>query len=320
MNPQNKSKTFTAIVAILILFIGFVIGGFLVIKTKAGTASISQQINYLLGKQNLTEAEKKQLDSDNDGLKDWEETIYKTDPNNPDTDGDGYLDGEEVASGYDPTIKAPNDALPGTDTSKARPLPKNLTKALSIKLSEEIVNGKIKSFNQEGQPLNAAELEKETGLNEAINEAVTQQLDEFVLPSISDNEIKISPKTGKEETMNYLTAVSEAVGKISSAQESETEFLANAVENDDFSRLEENRQVYWEGYQKLKEVSVPQDLISFHKGILGVLWVTNNIYLAIKNINQDPLKATIALMQYPKIDQETNELILQVLEQVKNYN
>jgi hypothetical protein len=41
-------------------------------------------------------------DSDNDGLLDWEEAYYGTDPFNPDTDGDGFLDGEEVMGGYDP--------------------------------------------------------------------------------------------------------------------------------------------------------------------------------------------------------------------------
>lgn len=43
-------------------------------------------------------------DSDLDGLSDDDETIYKTDINNPDTDGDGYFDGEEVQNGYDPAI------------------------------------------------------------------------------------------------------------------------------------------------------------------------------------------------------------------------
>lgn len=35
-------------------------------------------------------------DSDGDGLKDWEELLWKTDPNNPDTDGDGIPDGEAI--------------------------------------------------------------------------------------------------------------------------------------------------------------------------------------------------------------------------------
>ncbi|MBQ7667529.1 MAG: OmpA family protein [Kiritimatiellae bacterium] len=42
-------------------------------------------------------ADPRSLDSDGDGLSDWDEiNVYHTDPNNPDTDGDGLRDGEEV--------------------------------------------------------------------------------------------------------------------------------------------------------------------------------------------------------------------------------
>ena len=50
-------------------------------------------------------------DSDNDGLKDWEEALWKTDPHNPDTDGDGTPDGQEVKEGRNPVIPGPNDSL-----------------------------------------------------------------------------------------------------------------------------------------------------------------------------------------------------------------
>lgn len=66
-------------------------------------------------------------DSDEDGLKDWEEALWETDANNPDTDGDGTEDGEEIKLGRNPKIKGPNDELSdeekravsetGTDTS-----------------------------------------------------------------------------------------------------------------------------------------------------------------------------------------------------------
>jgi hypothetical protein len=45
-----------------------------------------------------------ELDTDADGLSDYIENYYGTDPNNPDTDGDGYKDGEEVENGYDPLV------------------------------------------------------------------------------------------------------------------------------------------------------------------------------------------------------------------------
>lgn len=46
------------------------------------------------------------IDSDNDGLSDFEEiNKYGTDPNNPDTDGDGIKDGDEIKLGTNPMIK-----------------------------------------------------------------------------------------------------------------------------------------------------------------------------------------------------------------------
>lgn len=44
----------------------------------------------------------KNKDSDQDGLSDYWEQKFGTDPANPDTDGDGFKDGREVDQGYDP--------------------------------------------------------------------------------------------------------------------------------------------------------------------------------------------------------------------------
>jgi len=51
-------------------------------------------------------------DSDGDGLKDWEELLWGTDPRNPDTDSDGTSDGDEVKMGRDPLKPGPDDAFP----------------------------------------------------------------------------------------------------------------------------------------------------------------------------------------------------------------
>ncbi|TVZ40611.1 YD repeat-containing protein [Alteromonadaceae bacterium 2753L.S.0a.02] len=47
------------------------------------------------------------FDSDNDGLSNLDEYIYKTDPWSSDTDGDGVSDGAEVAAGTDPKVNIP---------------------------------------------------------------------------------------------------------------------------------------------------------------------------------------------------------------------
>jgi eukaryotic-like serine/threonine-protein kinase len=58
-----------------------------------------------------------EIDSDSDGLSDYQEAILGTDPNNPDTDGDGLSDGDEVfVYGTDPRKwDTDGDLLPDGD-------------------------------------------------------------------------------------------------------------------------------------------------------------------------------------------------------------
>lgn len=63
------------------------------------------------------------VDTDEDGLKDWEEVIYGTDPYNPDTDGDEISDGDEIAQGsnpLDPDSQDPEDLDALREAARAR--------------------------------------------------------------------------------------------------------------------------------------------------------------------------------------------------------
>ena len=57
------------------------------------------------------------VDSDNDGLFDWQEVFYGTDPKNPDTDQDGILDGEEIKEKRNPLKKGDDSLVQSFDTS-----------------------------------------------------------------------------------------------------------------------------------------------------------------------------------------------------------
>ena len=56
-------------------------------------------------------------DSDNDGLKDWEEILLGTDPRNSDTDGDETTDGKEADLGRNPLVKGPKDSTKITSSN-----------------------------------------------------------------------------------------------------------------------------------------------------------------------------------------------------------
>ena len=56
--------------------------------TSGNESTFSNEVTYDLS----------QIDTDGDGLDDWDEiTVYKTDPNLADTDGDGLNDGDEIS-------------------------------------------------------------------------------------------------------------------------------------------------------------------------------------------------------------------------------
>lgn len=87
-----------------------------------------------ISQENKTFSDKSDIDKD--GLLDYEEVIYGTDPLNPDTDGDGFLDGEEIASKRNPLIPGPNDELI-----------KNLTQRVSELTLAGLAEGSLKPDN-----------------------------------------------------------------------------------------------------------------------------------------------------------------------------
>jgi len=75
-------------------------------------------------------------------LKDWEENLWGTDPNNPDTDGDGTSDGKEVSEGRNPLIAGPNDLIKDTIKNNNNNNYQNLNE--TEKLSRDFFNGYLK--------------------------------------------------------------------------------------------------------------------------------------------------------------------------------
>jgi hypothetical protein len=82
-----------------VLFAAFLVAcsaiGFALLTAHVTTPEVSSDPETLVA----TTPTKAALDSDGDGVPDWQEVLWRTDPNNPDTDGNGISDAEEIASG-----------------------------------------------------------------------------------------------------------------------------------------------------------------------------------------------------------------------------
>lgn len=320
MKPRKTHKKFSVIAGIFVLLVGAIIGGYLVLESKSGSASISQQINQILGqgKEKINacspDPADKNKDSDNDGLKDWEEIVWKTEPCKPDTDEDGYLDGEEVSSGYHPAKSAPSDELPDQNPASPRPLPNNLTRALSQELAKKILQGEIEPLETDtlGMSSNASE-NSYAAVRTAIQETVSKSLEEFSLAEIDDEEIKIqsdnSPAAVEMYSRQIVSAINSQAEKTKIDQgakfESEIQIFGAAVNDNDFDEIDKNIVFYRGIYQDIKQISVPSDFKDIHKEQLGIFWAMANIYQAIRQINADPIKASLALEKYKTVYEAT---------------
>ncbi|OGZ35265.1 MAG: hypothetical protein A3A94_01460 [Candidatus Portnoybacteria bacterium RIFCSPLOWO2_01_FULL_43_11] len=310
---QKNPKKILVLLTFLILAIGIIIGGFLVLKSKidqSGAPSKNISLNSL-------------KDSDEDGLLDWEEAIYKTNPNNPDTDGDGYFDGEEIASGYDPLKPAPNDKS-SDKAMEPRPAPgvlsrdTNLTKVLVQDIVSGMMAGAINPLVSEN---GAADIDSasQANLDEFLTNALADS-SQVLIPEIKDEELKISSDNSEEAVKNYLTKYSEIILKYLDAPEfktTEMEDTLHALETRNFSQINKRINAYKLTYEELKNTPVPLNALEIHKLELQILLISINTFEAVKNVDEDPLKAVLAVQNHPITIDLAKEIAIKADELVK---
>ena len=331
MKPLKSFKKINIFAVIFLLLIGVTIGGYLVLKSKIGTASISEQLSQILEQSKKAvdscqpNPDDKNKDSDNDGLMDWQETTWQTNPCQPDTDQDGYLDGEEVASGYNPTIPAPNDELPDQDQTKPRSLPENLTMALAKSLREKIIDQGMESI---AGPLDTYQINTPNRIvNTAVQQVISQAMEEFSLPNIPDEQIIIYSD-------NSITAIQSYAGKIvqvieewefktsidrGELFESESDMFYQAIQTKDFTEIDKQIEFYQGATDGFKQIPVPANFKDIHKEQIGIFQVTANIFKAIKQIDQDPLKTNLALEQYKRVSDLLGQMSLKLADKLDQY-
>lgn len=296
------NKNINRVAIPLVLIVGVFIGGVVVLRTKGIGAAILSEGKKVF----VSVADDPEADPDNDGLKNWQEKIYKTDARNSDTDGDGYLDGEEIGSGYDPAIPSPNDALEGTNTSQPRPLPKNLTTYLAQILTQKISSGEIApaTGDQLNNPSDPNLPANQEILQEALNQISVKAKRDFALPEISDNEIIISQSpTNYEEIGAYITAMSQALipdESVAGFKQSEVEIIKDAIENKDTGKVELLLTSLRKSLENLKRVTAPKDFADIHKQQISILALNAKILEAVKNFQDDPAGAAAAVQVYPQ--------------------
>lgn len=282
-------------------------------------------------------AENENKDSDNDGLRDWEEELFHTDPYNPDTDGDGYLDGEEVDSGHNPLVKSPGDKL----TFYPLPLGDNYNITNKV-LSDDIIDSILDSyFYQKGQYVSDNEIDspetfsalvKQSTIQEMLRRAIGEnyetilekagktvsQIPDLFNIEISDADIKISEDNSSEAIKLYLSQITSFIASEAFfLQEQNLNALQSALQNRDFSQADKIIKINEANIESFKEIVVPSSGKEIHKQILKFSILLRNIYVSLRDVFNDPLKAYVAAQKLEDFSDSWDKLMQEIINLAK---
>jgi hypothetical protein len=283
------SKKFTYVI---LSFIGISILFFIVSTLFFGkTSFLSKKNGNELAAQKVNMNQLLQKDSDGDGLMDWEEGLWGTDPHNTKTFND-TPDAEYVKSKRE-ALQTPGGS--GLDTS-------SLTE--TDKFAQQFF-ASLAALKQSGQ------FDKNTiqNMSSALGEAIANPT---LIDAYSEQDIKtnLSDTSTTQESYylkigslfeNYKNkGVGDELDIVGSMAVSGTNAKDPALEN----KLTIIANAYQEYSQKVLAISVPESLSSYH---LRIVNSSNNTGIAVRNmikISGDPIVGLSGVAQYKKYSDE----------------
>lgn len=254
-------------------------------------------------------------DSDGDSLKDWEETLWKTDPQNPDSDGDGTYDGEEVRLGRDPMKPSPGDDLKKTDIKKEGP---------ANSFTDSLLKDTLASYNLVRQPGVS-----NTELSKKINSDLEQKIRAKIYnPDTRIYEIKdiiITENNNENSIREYKKQLREMGKKYEDTYENEITVVNNTLITENSQELEKLNaaiSTYKNMIKDLLTITTPSNLAQTHLNIINTYSALIDSVEKMKEILKDPIIGIAGILQYQRDSKNliiiAAELGFQTLPKVSN--
>jgi hypothetical protein len=214
------------------------------------------------------------IDSDGDGLKDWEEVLWNSNPMAKDSDGDGTSDGDEVEGRRNPTKAGPDDAIvlktEATTTidtpyqySFDTDLGETLTDRVSLNLTSNFLLAKSKGALSQSDKDN---------LVEAI---VDDSLSLLPSPRVYTKENLTTTPTSKTSLRQYFNSLAKIVKTSESLTKGNELAIMEAAKDsqniESLRALSEIGREYTNVAKKISELVVPTSLVSGHLALANEL-------------------------------------------------
>lgn len=304
MTRTTPSKKISLLALISLIFLGgLVYVLFYMENTKtyvAPTVSLTTT-NRLLAK-----------DNDNDGLKDWEEQLWKSDPTNPDSDSDGTPDGLEIKSGRNPNVAGPNDKLDMDTVTNKINTETESDLSETDKFSRELFLKIIAAKKADAPPT-------EADLESFLNASIEQEIKAQSVRAYGEGDFQVDGKETPEKIKIYGDEIVRILTeKPAKELEYEIDIFERAEKNNDpeeLKKLEPLIAQYRNIETMLLKVVVPESAleqhIAFTNSVAGMIYSITGL----KYIMTDPIRAVPGVASYA----ENAESFITTVQQFKNY-
>jgi hypothetical protein len=278
MNKYLPSKKFISILLSIVVALGIIFISLHYNKPKKITTNEDKQTQT---ENNAAKLSINNADTDSDGLKDWEETLWGTDSKKSDTDSDGTTDDNEIKAGRNP-LKA-NTAIKGKefndvlenqkliDQKKAEEDFKNLT--TTEKISYELLLQYLKTGKTDS---------KLTGLEaQAIVDKALTYLPTVTYKTYSSKDLKVINSSTNEVLRDYANGVAKIIlDNLMTKTESIDSIITDAANINSDEKLTEGIKVIFARFDpliaknkktslSLLNMTVPETFSSSHLRLLN---------------------------------------------------
>lgn len=239
-------------------------------------------------------------DSDVDGLPDWEEVLYGTDPRNPDTRSLGMTDGEAVSRGLIVPTAPADIEITVQEGSQDYPLPVppegTITRALSHSLAA--------AYAEAVQASPTGKLSKADITT--ISNRLVDELNKSVILAPEYRKAKDLQTVGstQQELRQFAISVEEVfLASTALVNKSEIEYLEIALKDGDqnaFVAIKEISILYQKAASGLAVLPVPQVLAETDLKLINALSLLSKVIADFARAENDPIASMLALKQYPE--------------------
>jgi len=255
----------------------------------------------------------KEVDTDKDGLPDWEEVLWKTDPKKSDTDGDGTPDGEEITLGRNPLVantagvgKEPNDKIdPKIIAENAKDEADWNSLNESQKFSRLLFSDYIATQPADGTALSSEEV-NQLAVNSVANLPTIQLEQKYIIENI-----KVIDNPTATDISNYSSKINTAINN----QTKNNAFKEISIVNNYLSKndpqillgIDKIITSYQKSAEEIINIKTPKEMADNQLIIANSLYNLSSLAKNLKAIDENPILSITSMGKYEQVMQNFNE-------------